>query len=496
MHRSTAFFGRMSLSLAGALALAVLFGSCQDPLFPPGAVTGVTVTPAELELAVGQTSQLSARIAPSDATNKVVSWESSSECATVSESGLVTAVSPGEATVTATTMDGSFTSSCVVTVREPTIAVTGIVLDAETLSLVVGASAYLSATVSPDNASDKSVSWSVSGSAASVSEDGEVTALAVGTARVTASAGNGAFTASCDVTVTPIRVTGIEVNKTALSLPLNRSERLLATLSPANATDQGIIWTSSSSNASVSSDGTVTALALGTATITAESADGGFRSSCAVTVIPVPVSGVSLNKASLSLQAGHSEVLLAEVHPDDAANKAVTWSSSNIAIAQVYDGQVFALEAGSATITVTADDGGYTAQCVVTVTGALSHTYAEVLPAANAMQNGLLAAVGSNDPSSTAYAVLTLSPSPKLTCYLNGYQYSGYTLTGSVAVSLNPDYTQGPMNGTVNLTGGIVSSITYVNAVMTAPYSGTLLVGFSDGTSGTVDLATGTYTDD
>lgn len=488
-----------TLAIIAAMALIVTLGGCKNPLDTEpedtGVVTGVTLSPATLELVIGQTERLTANIAPTDAVNKIVSWNADDSCVSVSDTGYVTAVRAGEATVTVTTLDGLFTATCVVTVAEPIIAVTGIILDQEAISLVVGASRTLTATVSPADATDKTVTWASDSPNASVSPAGSVTAISVGTARITATSADGMHSAQCEVTVTPVHVTGIALNKSATSIPLGMTERLVASLSPANATETGVEWSCAGTNASVAADGTVTAVALGSAVITARSVDGSFEASCTVTVIPVPVSGVSLDRATLSLQAGHSDTLTAEVHPGNAANQAISWSSSDNTIATVLDGQVFALKAGNATVTVTTVDGAYTASCVVTVTGSLSHTYEEVLPAATAMQNGLTAAIASNDPTSPAYAVLSLYPAPKVTCYLNGYTDSGYTLTGSVVVKLNADFTQGPMNGTVNFVGGVVSRITFVEADMVAPYSGTLDIQFTDGADGTVDLATGTYTE-
>ncbi|WP_142501264.1 Ig-like domain-containing protein [Klebsiella sp. 2680] len=86
----------------------------------PIAVTGVTVTPATASIAVGSTQQLNATVEPSNATNQAVTYTSSDEAvATVNASGLVTAVAAGSATITATTADGSFTATSVITVTEP-----------------------------------------------------------------------------------------------------------------------------------------------------------------------------------------------------------------------------------------------------------------------------------------------------------------------------------------------------------------------------------------
>jgi len=168
---------------------------------------------------------------------------------------------------------------------------------------------------------------------------------------------------------TGVSVTGVTLNKTTLTLTVGGTETLTATVNPTNATNKTVAW--STSNAAVanvnSTSGLVTAVAAGTATITVTTADGNKTATCSVTV-PVSVTGVSLNKSSLFLLAvGDSETLTATVAPDNATNKAVTWTTSDATKATVVDGLVTAVAVGTATITVTTADGNKTATCAVTV---------------------------------------------------------------------------------------------------------------------------------
>lgn len=166
-----------------------------------------------------------------------------------------------------------------------------------------------------------------------------------------------------------IPVTGISLNKTTLSLASGDSETLYATITPSDATDQTVSWTSSNSSvATVSSSGLVTTKAVGSATITVTSTDGGKKATCSVTVTPISVTGVTLNKYSLSMYENDSETLIATVSPSNATNKNLTWSSNNSSVATVSSyGQVQAKAAGNATITVSTEDGQKTATCAVTV---------------------------------------------------------------------------------------------------------------------------------
>ncbi|MDR2041112.1 MAG: Ig-like domain-containing protein, partial [Tannerella sp.] len=166
--------------------------------------------------------QLTATVLPDNATDKTVPWSSSHpDVATVSETGLVTAVSEGTATITATTQNGERTASCEVTVTVPTIPVASVTLDITEATLEVGVTQQLTATVFPENATDKTVSWSSSHpDVATVSETGLVTAVSEGTATITATSGEQSDI--CEVTVTDL---------TSLSTILSSERILEATLS-------------------------------------------------------------------------------------------------------------------------------------------------------------------------------------------------------------------------------------------------------------------------
>lgn len=177
-----------------------------------------------------------------------------------------------------------------------------------------------------------------------------------------------------------IAVTHLQVSPNAIRLSRGASTRLTATVLPANATNKSVTWSSSNpSVATVDSSGFVKAVAEGNATITAATNSGGLRAGCAVTVttaspppVIVPVTGVTLNPPPATVVEGNTIQLTANVLPANATNKSVTWSSDNPSIATVdNNGLVTALAPGSATITVTTNDGGFMAGCTVTVDPAL-----------------------------------------------------------------------------------------------------------------------------
>lgn len=169
----------------------------------------------------------------------------------------------------------------------------------------------------------------------------------------------------------PIAVTGVSVSPTNISLQTGQSQDLTETITPANASNKAVSWSSSNSNiASVDGNGLVTAIAAGAVTITVTTADGGHTAQCAVSVAQgtVPVNGVSVSPTSLALNVGQTQDLTETVNPSNATNKSVNWSTSNATIATVNsNGLVSAVGNGSATITVTTVDGGFTANTSVTV---------------------------------------------------------------------------------------------------------------------------------
>ena len=171
--------------------------------------------------------------------------------------------------------------------------VTKVELNKTSLTLDVGNSDTLIAAITPDNATDKSVTWESSApGVATVDTSGKVTAVAPGTATITATTEDGSKTATCVVTVTAatVPVTGVTLSQTQASLYYNRTPNTLtltATVAPDNATNQAVTWTSSNPSVAKVENGVVTALARGTAVITATAADGsGASASCTVTVRP------------------------------------------------------------------------------------------------------------------------------------------------------------------------------------------------------------------
>lgn len=431
-------------------------------------VTGVKVTPRALTLTVGDSDKLSATVVPDDASNKRVTWSSSNESvATVDAEGNVKALKAGSAVITAASQeDVNKRGTCAVTVLQ----VESVTLNASTISLEEEKTFQLTATVKPDGLSDKSVEWSSSNPAvASVSADGLVTARTVGTATITAtSKAYPQKTATCSVSVSPkyIAVTGVALNQARLSLTAEDTYSLVATVSPSNATDPTVEWTSSHSGvATVDASGHVTAVAAGTATITAKSkADPTKTAVCSVTVAAkvIHVTGVTL-PATATVERGSSITLTATVTPANADNREVTWSTSNPSVAAVdpTTGRVTGAKVGTAVITVTTVDGNYTARCTVTVTEPPVHVSDVTLSQTTAtlVYGGTLnlaTQVTVNPEDATDKSVTWSSSNPNVASVTDGVVVAGNTSGTAVITVASVDNPESKATCTVTVKAQII----------------------------------------
>ncbi len=357
--------GRVTALKSGSATIKAKAGeksaTCEVSITTP--VESVTLNSSSISLEEGQTTTLVATINPNDADEKTVKWTTSSASVATVSNGVVTAVAEGTATITASV--GGKSATCAISVKKKVIAVTSVTLNKSTLSLTKGQNETLSATVTPDNATDKTVTWSSSDATiVSVTQDGRITAMKSGSATITAKAGE--KSATCEVSITT-PVESVTLNSSSISLEEDQTTTLVATINPNDADEKTVKWTTSSASVAMVSNGVVTAVAEGSATITASA--GGKEASCTVTVQKkvVAVTSVTLNKTTLPLTKGQSETLTATVQPDDATDKTVTWSSSDATIASVtQDGHVTAMKSGSATITAKA--GEKSATCEVSIT--------------------------------------------------------------------------------------------------------------------------------
>ena len=257
--------------------------------------------------------------------------------------------------------------------QTPVVEVESVSLNKSEMTLTEGESETLAATVTPDNAENKSIIWSSNNEAvATVDANGTVTAKRAGTAVITATSTNGK-SAGCTVTVEKkqIPVTEVRLSESTVGIVEGSTYKLTATVLPENTTDsKSVSWSSNNEAvATVDANGTVTAKSAGTAVITATSTNR-KSASCTVTVSrkEIPITEISLDKSSATLTEGETTTLVATVLPENTTyGKSVKWSSSNVAVATVdLMGKVTAKSAGTAIITAISENGK-TASCTITV---------------------------------------------------------------------------------------------------------------------------------
>ena len=257
--------------------------------------------------------------------------------------------------------------------KDVTVAVTGIEVTPAFVELKPGETQELKVSVLPENATDKTYTWSSSDESVATVADDVVTAVADGSAVITAVAADGTHKASVTVKVTT-PVTGIEVTPAFVELKPGETQELKVSVLPENATDKTYTWSSSDESVATVADDVVTAVADGSAVITAVAADGTHKASVTVKVT-TPVTGIEVTPAFVELKPGETQELKVSVLPENATDKTYTWSSSDESVATVADDVVTAVADGSAVITAVAADGTHKASVTVKVTTPVTPPY-------------------------------------------------------------------------------------------------------------------------
>jgi len=271
-------------------------------------VEGVTLNKTSTSLGVGATETLIATVAPSNAANKNVTWDSSDPTkASVSNNGVVTGVAAGTATITVRTNDGGKTATCVVTVAAGgRVPVTSVSLNKTSTTVFKGTPETLTATVLPSNATNKSVTWWSSDTEVATVSNGIVTGRANGAAMITATSQDSGMVAACSVTVY-VPVTSVSIDK-SLTVSLGwRTALPPVTIQPRDATNKNVTWSSSNTAiVEVNGNGVVMGKATSTAIITVTTEDGGYKATCEVTVSASP------KATTVSAGEGHTFAIMSD----------------------------------------------------------------------------------------------------------------------------------------------------------------------------------------
>ena len=354
-------------TVAGGLSDACIITVTKKPV----PVTGVKLDKTSYEMTEGDTCQLTATVEPANADNTAVSWSSSNEeVVSVDNLGYLRAHSEGTATITVKTEDGGFTAKCEVTVAKFTIPVTGISFQTKDLAIQKGETVPLQWRFEPQSATDTGVTFTSSNTkAVTVSEDGKVTGVDYGSATITITTHDGGYTDECTIIVRAV-AEGVAISPAAVEVAEGLTVQLTAIVSPEGAS-QEVEWASQNPYvATVDENGLVTGVALGSVKIVARSKEYPDKQGvCDVTVIQDPtLRGISFDMTEIQLTVGQTYTLSVVYNPEYAANKNVSWTSSNEDVATVSaEGKIVALTEGTTTVTATSEEGGHTASCTVTV---------------------------------------------------------------------------------------------------------------------------------
>ena len=324
---------------------------------------------AQVSLKVEEKIQLTATVLPETTTDKSVIWSTSdANIANVDKTGLVTALSIGNAIITATC--GDVSATCAVSVIPTPVGSISFGMTEVTLNPTE--TVQMDATVSPPTATTKDLIWSSSDTSVAIVDGyGLVNAVSPGQCFVMASAVDGSnISASCVVTVKPVLIESIHLDTPGWKGVKGDCFQIIATISPEDATDKTLIWTSSDGSvANVDVTGMVTAVGVGECLITASAADGsGVSASCEVSVDPILVESLTISPEEFLGAKGDSFMIIPTILPENADNKRLEYKSDNEGVAEVDSmGYVTVKDNGSAVITVRTTDGSnIEAECVIT----------------------------------------------------------------------------------------------------------------------------------
>ncbi|HXY29790.1 MAG TPA: Ig-like domain-containing protein [Gemmatimonadaceae bacterium] len=345
----------------------------------PAAVDSVALAPANASIVSGSSVQLAVTLRDAQGnllSGRSITWSSdNTSAATVSSSGRVTGVAAGVANIWATAEGKKGKSKVTVTALPPQVASVSVTPTQATIN--VGATSQLAAAAldgSGNTLSGRTFTWATSNAAvATVSSNGLVTAVATGSATITATSGGQSGTAAVTVVSPPPTVASVSVSpNTATMLPGNTVTLSATAKDGSGNTISSSTFTWSSSNvsvATVSSSGLVTAVSAGTATITASTS--GKSGTAAITVNLSPVASVTLTPTSANLITGDTlrfTATLKDAAGNTLTGRSITWTSSNTGNATISSsGKLTALDSGSATITATSEGQSATASVTITL---------------------------------------------------------------------------------------------------------------------------------
>ena len=251
-------------------------------------VADVHLSPSSTSMYAGNELSLTATITPNNATNKTLYWDSDNyNVATVSAFGVVMAKSDGSAVITVTTEDGAKSASCDIEVSTRPVPIQSVNLSPSTVVLSINQTQLLEYVITPNQATNQTISWESGNPSVATVEEGLVTAISEGKSIVTVTTADGGKKATCEVTVRIIRVTSVSLSKSIINLGIGEDFTLAYQITPDDAENQNVSWESSNTSVATVEDGLVTAVSEGSAVITITTEDGAKKASCPVNVLMI-----------------------------------------------------------------------------------------------------------------------------------------------------------------------------------------------------------------
>lgn len=334
-------------------------------------VSGITLDYSDVTLEIGDTTLLlTATVNPVNATNKNVIWPSNNSAIATITNGTITPVTMGTTYVSATTLEGNFTATCVVRIVDSIVHVTSVNINQDSLVLNSnGASQLLTATILPANATNKSLIWSSANPSIASVLNGTITPHIEGNTWIYAISVDGGLIDSCAVTVRAfIAVNGINIIDDSIMVPITGNPvACTVQVLPANATNKNINWSVKNTDIAIVTSGIIIPMATGTTMLYAVTQDGGYIDSCEV-IVYVPVTSVNLSANQIIVSTtGQPYTLTAQVLPANATYQTINWYSTDTTILKVNNGLIIPIGAGNATIYAVSVEDGHYDSCIVTV---------------------------------------------------------------------------------------------------------------------------------
>jgi uncharacterized protein YjdB len=365
--KMTLFVGNRGLSIIDYLDGKLVFKLSNST----HTVKSISTTYSKLTLELGSKFQVKYKIKPDNTTNKRVDFKSSNpSVVSATKDGLLIANKNGTAKITITSAENArIQATFDVVVITP---VQDIRFNKKNIVLDIGKTFKLIPTIQPFSASNKEITWKSSNTNVATVKNGLIVGKIEGKTEITATTKDGSHQAKAFVTVRKLQVIAVQKLKfrsKQVSLEPGAKLKLNVSISPANATNKKIRWSSNNQSiVKVNQDGLITAISSGTASIRAASVDGNHETELSVIVKSKPKYRLLLSETRVVLSVSQTKLIKASILPADKNRQDLIWSSSNRNVASINkNGLIKAINPGKATIYIKSKDNSLEREVTVIV---------------------------------------------------------------------------------------------------------------------------------